>query len=312
MSGKTGFNKKRPVPPYPGSREKGKESLVKIAAIQCEPHIGDKAHSVNEGLKLIAKAGRQGAKLIVLPELSNTGYLYNSREEAFALAELVPHGPTTQEWIAMAKRYDAYICAGITEREGNRVYNSVAIVGPHGHIGTYRKTHLWNEEKLWFEPGDRGFPVFELPFGRIGCRICYDAWFPEVTAIYAAQGADIICDSTNWVVVDPLQTLDKPTAAYTGQALSLMYSVYTVCADRIGTERGCTFIGNSCIISPIGEFVAGPGSPDNPEIVLAEVNVVSARYRNWSELNSHFTDRRTDLYDWYLGYDPETKRKLKS
>jgi len=223
----------------------------------------------------------------------------------------VPEGPTTQQWIKMAKNYAAYICAGITEREGNRLYNAVAVVGPEGHIGTYRKTHLWNEEKLWFEPGDLGFPVFELPFGKIGCRICYDAWFPEVTAIYAAQGADIICDSTNWVVVDPLQTLKKPTAAYTAQALSLMYSVYTICADRIGIERDCTFIGNSCIISPIGEFVAGPGEAKEPQIVTADINVVSARYRNWSELNSHFTDRRTDLYDLFLGYDAQTRKKMK-
>ena len=309
MPAKTRYAKKIPIPPYPGTRDKGKESLVKVAAIQFEPHIGNKAYCVNEGLQLIEKAGKKGAKLMVLPELSNTGYIYNSREEAFALSEPVPEGSTTQEWIKMAKKYDAYICAGITERDGNCLYNSVAVVGPEGHLGTYRKTHPWNEEKLWFEPGNLGFPVFELPFGKIGCRICYDAWFPEVTAIYAAQGVDIICDSTNWVVVDPLQTLKKPTAAYTAQAQSLMYSVYTICADRVGVERDCTFIGNSCIISPIGEFVAGPGSPKKPEIVMAEINVVSARYRNWSELNSKFTDRRTDLYDMYLGYDPVTKKR---
>jgi len=311
MQGKKGSSKRIPVPPYPGKRKKGGESIIKVAAIQFEPHIGNKEHSVGQGLKLIETAGKQGAKLMVLPELCNTGYIYNSREEAYAMAEPVPEGPTTQQWIKMAKKYDAYICAGITEREENRLYNAVAVVGPEGHIGTYRKTHLWNEEKLWFEPGDLGFPVFELPFGKVGCRICYDAWFPEVTAIYAAQGADIICDSTNWVVVDPLQTLKKPTAAYTAQALSLMYSVYTICADRIGIERDCTFIGNSCIISPIGEFVAGPGAAKEPEVVIAEINVVSARYRNWSELNSHFTDRRTDLYDMYLGYDAQTRKKMR-
>ena len=104
--------KKTPVPPYPGTREKGKESLVKVAAIQFEPHIGNKDYSVMEGLQLIEKAGKMGVKLMVLPELSNTGYIYNSRAEAFAMSEPVPDGPTTQEWIRMAKKYDAYICAG--------------------------------------------------------------------------------------------------------------------------------------------------------------------------------------------------------
>jgi predicted amidohydrolase len=227
------------------------------------------------------------------------------------MAEPVPDGPTTREWIRMAKKYNAYICAGITEREGNHLYNSVAVVGPDGHVGTYRKTHLWNEEKLWFEPGNLGYPVFSLPFGKIGCRICYDIWFPEVTRIYVAQGADIICDSTNWVVVDPLQTKAKPTAAYSAQQMSLMNAVFSICADRVGTERDCVFIGNSCITDPGGGFVAGPGSPDKPEIVSAEINLMHARYRHWSEFNNPLTDRRTDLYECCLGYDPETRKVKK-
>lgn len=301
---------KLPIPPYPGVRERGKESLIKVAAIQFEPRIGNKAHSVKEGLKLIEKAGNQGVKLMVLPELSNSGYIYNSREEAFKMAELVPDGPTTQEWIKKAKKFDAYICAGINERQDNCLYNSVAVVGPEGHLGTYRKTHLWNEEKLWFEPGNNGFPVFELPFGKIGCRVCYDGFFPEITAIYAAQGVDIVCDSSNWVVAEPLQTMEKPTAAYTAKSLSFIYSVYTICCSRIGIERDCTFIGSSCIISPLGDFIAGPGATKKPEIVISEINVVAARYRNWSDLNSHFTDRRTDLYGMYDGYNPETKKAI--
>lgn len=294
-----------PVPPYPGEREAGKESLVKVAALQMEPHIGNKDRNVEETLKIIDEAGQKGAELMVLPELCNTGYLFNSRKEAFALAEEVPDGPTTEEWISAAKKHNAYICAGITEREDNHLYNSVVVVGPEGYIGTYRKTHLWNEEKLWFEPGDLGFPVFSLPFGKIGCRICYDIWFPEVTRILVTQGADIICDSTNWVVVDPLQTKKKPTAAYSAQQMSLMNAVYSVCADRVGAERGCTFIGSSCITDPGGGFVAGPGSTDDTEIVMAEINLMLARYRHWSDFNNPLTDRRTDLYDEYLGYDEE-------
>jgi predicted amidohydrolase len=294
-----------PVPPYPGERDPGKESLVKVAALQMEPHIGDKDHNIAETLRIIDQAGKMGAKLMVLPELCNTGYIFNSREEAFALAEEVPEGPSTEEWIKKAKEYDAYICAGIDEREGNHLYNSVVVVGPEGYIGTYRKMHLWNEEKLWFEPGNLGFPVFSLPFGKIGCRICYDVWFPETTRILAAQGADIICDSTNWVVVDPLQTKEKPTAATSAAQMSLMNAVYSICADRVGAERGCTYIGNSCITDPGGGFVAGPANPDTPEVVMAEINVVGARYRHWSAFNNPHTDRRLDWYDELLGYSPD-------
>jgi predicted amidohydrolase len=298
-----------PVPPYPGTREKGKESLIKVAALQMEPEICNKDKNIAETLRIIDEAGKMGVKLMVLPELCNTGYIYNSREEAYAMAEEVPDGPTTQEWIKAAQKHNAYICAGITEKERigphTYLYNSVAVVGPEGHIGTYRKTHLWNEEKLWFEPGNLGYPVFSLPFGKIGCRVCYDVWFPEVTRIYAAQGADIICDSTNWVEVPPLQTKDKPTAAFSAQQMSLMNAVYSICADRVGIERECVFIGNSCITDPAGGFVAGPGSPDKPDIVMAEINLMLARYRHWSEFNNPMTDRRTDFYDELLGYYPE-------
>ena len=66
MPAKKRYSRKMPTPPYPGTRDKGKESLVKVAAIQFEPHIGNKAHSVHEGLKLIERAGKKGAQLMVL------------------------------------------------------------------------------------------------------------------------------------------------------------------------------------------------------------------------------------------------------
>ncbi|MCK5011565.1 MAG: hypothetical protein KAS98_13810, partial [Deltaproteobacteria bacterium] len=61
MAAKKRSAKKMVIPPYPGTRDKGKESLVKVAAIQFEPHIGNKEYSVKEGLKLIEKAGKKGA-----------------------------------------------------------------------------------------------------------------------------------------------------------------------------------------------------------------------------------------------------------
>ena len=293
------------VPEYPGKRIKGSESLVKVAALQMEPRIGDKERNVMESVSLINKACDKGVKLMVLPELCNTGYMFNSRQEAFSLSENIPDGPTSEAWIECCKKYDAYIVAGIAERDNNLLYDSSVILGPEGLIGRYRKVHLWNEEKMWFEPGNLGLPVFDLPFGRIGCRICYDIWFPEVTRILAVQGADIICDCTNWVVVEPLQTKEKPTAATSAAQMSLMNSVWSICADRVGAERGCTYIGSSCITDPGGGFVAGPGDPDKSQVVSAEINVVGARYRHWSDFNNPHTDRRTDLYDEYLGYYPD-------
>ena len=108
----------------------------------------------------------------------------------------------------------------------------------------------------------------------------------------------------DWVVFEPLVTKDKPTVIVSAQQMSVMNAVFSVCADRIGEERGCVFIGNSCITDPRGGFVAGPGDPDKAEVVMAEINLMLARYRHWSEFNNPLTDRRTDLYYEFLGYYP--------
>jgi predicted amidohydrolase len=93
---------------------------------------------------------------------------------------------------------------------------------------------------------------------------------------------------------------------WTQPGVSFEYLSIKVCADRIGTERGCTFIGNSCITDPAGGFVAGPASPDEPQIIAADINIMQSRFRHWSEFNNPLTDRRKDLYDPYFGYDPAT------
>ena len=145
-----------------------KGGLLTIACIQMQPSFGDVALNVERSLQLIDKAVEKGANLVVLPELCNTGYMFASREEAFAIAEEVPAGPTVAAWIACAARHRLHLVAGICEREGASLYNSAVVIGPDGFVGTFRKMHLWNEEALYFEPGDLGFPVFQTPIGRIG------------------------------------------------------------------------------------------------------------------------------------------------
>jgi predicted amidohydrolase len=284
-------------------RVKGSESVIKVAAIQMEPRIGDKEYNVKKQLKLIGEAAEQGVLLMVLPELGNTGYIFNSRDEVAQLAEAVPDGPTCQAWMEICRQKGVYLCGGIAERDGEKFYNSAALIGPKGFIGKYRKIHLWDEEKLFFELGDLGLPIFHLPFGRVGIMICYDGWHPEVARILALQGADIICDPTCWVVVPGLVTPENPVSAYVHMASAHVNGIFMICADRCGTERDCVFLGNSCIAGPAG-FISGPGDFKKETTVVAEINVVQARYRHWSLLADPFADRRTDVYDRLLGYKP--------
>ena len=228
--------------------------------------------------------------------------MFQSREEAFALSEPIPDGRTVGAWSEIASKHKLHLVAGICERAGAKLFNSAVLIGPGGYIGTFRKVHLWNEENLYFEPGDLGFPVFHTTIGRIGMAICYDGWFPETYRLAALQGADIVCVPTNWVPIPGQAPGREAMANILAMAAAHSNSIYVACADRVGTERGQSFEGQSLIIGHTGWPVAGPASRDNEEILVADVELGEARRaRNWNAFNQVLRDRRSDLYDEMLG-----------
>jgi predicted amidohydrolase len=280
------------------------ETKIRIACIQMQPAMGKVEDNVTHSVGLIGRAVELGAKLVVLPELSNTGYMYQSREEAFALSEPIPNGPTVKAWSEIAAKHGLHLVAGICERDGDKLFNSAVLLGPDGYIGTFRKVHLWNEENLYFEPGDLGFPVFHTAIGRIGMAICYDGWFPETYRLAALQGADIVCVPTNWVPIPGQAEGREAMANILAMAAAHSNSLYIACADRVGTERGQLFEGQSLIVGHTGWPVAGPASRDKEEILTADVALGEARRaRNWNAFNQVLRDRRSDVYDEMLGSD---------
>jgi predicted amidohydrolase len=283
------------------STENANDNLVKVAAIQFEPILGKTALNQEKVIELVDKAFGEGAQLVVAPEMANTGYIFESKEEAAQYAEAVPEGPMVQALAKTASDKNGYVVSGLMEKDGDKLYNTAVLVGPEGYIGKYRKTHLWDIDKTFYEPGDIGFPVFDLPFGRIGICICYDQTFPEVSRIYAMQDVDIICSPTNWVVIPGLATPEDPTWSYIARTQAQVNGVYMVCADRIGNERGVTFGGSSCIVGLFG-FLGGPASGDKEEILTADLDIAAGRVRMLSAVNHLLNDRRTDLYDKHLGY----------
>lgn len=276
--------------------------MLRVACLQMEPRIAQKERNLAHSLALIETAARADARLVVLPELANTGYVFETRAEAFTLAENVPDGPTTRAWLEAAATHNMVIVAGITERDGDRLYNAAVVVGPTGHIGTYRKNHLWGAEKLFFEPGNRGMPVFPIGAGRIACAICYDIWFPETFRLAALQGADLLCVPTNWVPM-PQQPNNLPVMAnILAMGGAHANSVFVAASDRVGHERGQPFLGNSVIVSHNGWPLAGPASAEREEIIMADLNLSDARrHRHLNEFNHLLRDRRTDMYDEMLG-----------
>jgi predicted amidohydrolase len=261
------------------------------------PQIGRKDRNVAQSLLLIERAAAEGAQVVVLPELCNTGYVFSGRDEALGLAELVPDGPTTTAWAELARRLGIVIVAGIAELEGEHLFNSSVVLGPRGLIGKYRKLHLWNDEHRIFEPGNLGLPFFDTPVGRIATLICYDGWFPEVYRHFATHDVDLVCVPTNWVPM-PGSPKEGLAMAHMLTVANAHTSALTVaCANRVGSERGQSFIGQSVIVGAGGHLLAGPASAACEEVLVTHVDLGQAREaRQFNSFNNAMRDRRIDVY----------------
>jgi predicted amidohydrolase len=186
------------------------ESRMRVACLQMQPRIGQVQANVARSLGLIAQAARAGARLAVLPELCNTGYVFETREEALTLSEEVPDGPTCDAWMAAARTHSMFIVAGITEREGGHLYNSAVLIGPEGHIGTYRKNHLWGKENVIFQPGNLPMMANILAMGGAHANSMFVAAADRI-GVERGQpflGNSVIVSHTGWPLAGPA-SLDR-------------------------------------------------------------------------------------------------------
>lgn len=283
---------------------KSKSLNVKVACLQMDIKFGDTDFNIEKSLNMINVAADNGAQLIIIPEMANTGYVFNNKEEAFRLAENIQDSESINSWSSIAHDRNLYIVAGMTEKEGFDLYNTAVLIGPGGLIGKYRKLHLWGEEFLWIEKGNLGLPVFNTPIGKIGMAICYDMSFPEMFRILSAQGADIICISTNWTPVAELPDDIKTFGPIQAMAAANSNGIYIAVADRVGTERGITFPGKSIIVNTLGVPIVGPVD-DTERIIYGDCDFAEVRSKATNNFNSLKYDRRLDVYDEFLGYISE-------
>jgi N-carbamoylputrescine amidase len=270
---------------------------VRVACCQLAPRVGEKAFNLAKSADFIARAAGQGAQIIVLPELCSSGYMFESRAEALALADVYVDGDTTTLWAGLARDLGVYIVGGFAERSGATLYNAAAVIGPAGRVGLFRKVHLWGDENLYFAPGDLGFPVFATEYGTLGVAICYDGWFPEAYRASALKGAELVCVPTNWVPIPGQEPHREAMANILTMASAHTNSIYIAAADRVGTERGQPFIGQSLIASYSGWPIVGPASAVEEQIIVADLDLAQARRaRRWNDFNQVLRDRRPEAY----------------
>lgn len=274
----------------------------KLACIQFEPVIGEVESNLKAMEKHVREAAAAGARLVILPELADSGYVFSGKEELATLAQPIPTGRSASMLISLACELGLHIVSGLAERDGDSFYNSAMLCGPDGYIGLYRKLHLWDMENPLFSPGDLGLPVFDTALGRIGMAVCYDGWFPELFRSMTLDGAELICVPTNWVPMPDQPEGTEVMANTLHRAAAHSNGIFIACADRVGTERGQPFIGRSLVIGPNGWTVAGPASADREETVFAEINLADVETKRVLNIHNHIVgDRRADVYG-----DPKT------
>ncbi len=265
-----------------------------VAACQLRIDIEDPEGNRRRVVAAVEDAVDRGARLVVLPELVTSGYVFADLTEAWACSEPVD-GPTVTLLAELSARHGIVLVAGFCERaDGDRPYNSLAVLDRGQLLAVYRKTHLWGTEKAVFALGHALAPVVDTSVGRVAAMICYDLEFPEMVRDVALRGAQIVVAPSNWPTNSPPPGERAPEVVK-AQAAAAVNRVFVVVTDRVGTERGVEWIGGSVICDVEGYPVAGPAQGEETTL-FAEVDLSRALAKDVGPHNHAFTDRRPDLY----------------
>ena len=253
---------------------------LRVACAQLAPQIGDVAGNAARVGAAIDAAVAAGARLVVLPELCLSGYVFESEAEARAAA-------VAPDRLASWARPGAVVVGGFAELgEDGRLFNSAAVVDGSGVRAVYRKVHLWGREPVFFAAGDAPPPVVGTAVGRVAPLVCFDLFFPEWVRVAALAGAEVLCVPGNWPRL-PVPDGERPMQLLRAMVAAEANGIVVATCDRAGEERGASWAGATCVCGSDGSLVARSGGFE-PEVVVADVPEPAGA--PW------FTARRPELY----------------
>ena len=282
---------------------------VKIACVQmrCE---SDRAQNIKKAEKFVEEAVKNGANIVLLPELFERPYFCQERNYGYyKFAEETEQNLAVKALLPLSTKYKTVIPVSFYEKCGNVLYNSVAVLENGKILGVYRKTHIpddhYYQEKFYFTPGDTGFKTFKTSFGTIGIGICWDQWFPETARSLALNGAEIIFYPTA-IGSEPILGTDSASHwQRVMQGHSAANLVPIAAANRIGEEKvlpntenggqtsSLNFYGSSFITDNTGAKIAEL-SRDKEGLIFAEFDLEEYRQARFEW--GLFRDRRPETY----------------
>lgn len=261
--------------------------MTRIGYFQFDPAFGEKEKNL---ARVAAALDGADADLIVLPELPFTGYAFRDRTELESLADDPEKSPIVDRLVELCSRRRFHLVTGFAERSGRNCFNSALLIGPEGIVRIYRKLHLFDREKEYFEKGDLPLSVALVRGIRIGMLICFDWIYPEAARVLALNGADLICHPANLVLTHCQEAM---------RTRCLENSVFAVTSNRCGTEDRphdtIRFTGQSQILAPDASMIVR-SSADREELRVMEVDLATARDKRILERNDLIEDRRPEFY----------------
>lgn len=292
---------------------------VALEQIRTEP--GDVTGNVARIVDRCAVRLGEGADIVVFPELAVPGYTTDPDLVARVAEPL--DGPSVAALCRAVAGHDGLVAAGLCERDGDRIFNTVVVVDRTGVVLHYRKLHPFDDERLVFAPGDRGLPILDTAFGRLGVCVCYDLRFVEVLRLLALREVDIVLAPAAWVggfdAAVPPTGLSRQAEGVVVQANLDQIAVAAVSQvgpiGPVSTRSAAPWpaksdapaplpamLGGSLAVDAYGRVIVGPLSRTEEDSAIAVIDVEAGRLaRVRGELIQPRAERRLDVYS--VGYE---------
>lgn len=238
---------------------------LKAGVVQFSPLYGRVVDNWVRLEELVTEGAAQGAGLLVLPEMTWTGYLWPNAEAVAPYAEEGGSGPGQARMEALARRLGIWLVYGFPERGADRLFNSQAVATSGGPLPVYRKTHLFDADTWWATPGDTGYLQWASPWGPVGSGICMDLNFPDLVDFHTVRESRFLAFSTNWLDQDfnVIPYWESCLAGTEGRG----FAGWALFANRGGAEFGVAYRGQSSVFHK-GRCVASlPGKDDGVLVV---------------------------------------------
>jgi predicted amidohydrolase len=252
---------------------------MKLALVQMRVEPGEAEANLAHAEQLTREAAESGAQIVLLPEALPFGWMDFSSQ---SLADEIPNGKYAASLVELARELRIYLCAGLVERSGPKIFNAAVFISPKGEVLLHhRKIYELGIAHACYALGDR-LGIVDTDLGRIGLMICADGFAPGqvIGRTLALMGAQIILSPCAWAVPPDYDNVAKPYGKLwidNYGPVAREYGVWIAGCSNVGPIQSGPWAGHKCIgcslvIGPDGETKArGTYGENAQEIIFVDV-----------------------------------------